>query len=271
VSQNGTAAPTATPTSTATPPPALGTRKFSLSAQSAVRLLPTFGSFTNLTGFLTLAAGAPDPVTGLARVDIVDASPFLSTDIGGFTFCLRPIVPVINAGVLACNGGYDLGVTSAQDHNIGVVGMNGFTAAQCSAAAGTVESPDDPHPNVCNGPLEIGASPAADSGPGALLIAPDGRFGTEGLPAEISIDFDSCATHGPGDMTVLGFVSGIARADILDANNVADALLRYDEDGENFSCAAWTQENGPGRLVFSIPAVHGSTAGDLIIAIVMDD
>jgi len=45
----------------------------------------------------------------------------------------------------------------------------------------------------------------------------------------------------------------------------------HDEQGENFSCAAWTQENGPGTLVFSIPAVHGSTGGDIIITLTLDD
>ena len=31
------------------------------------------------------------------------------------------------------------------------------------------------------------------------------------------------------------------------------------------------QENGPGRLVLSVPAVHGSTGGDLITVFVLDD
>jgi hypothetical protein len=79
-----------------------------------------------------------------------------------------------------------------------------------------------------------------------------------------------CLRKPPGDRPA-GFTSGLARSDILDANNVAGQLFRHDEQGENFSCAAWTQENGPGTLVFSIPAVHGSTGGDIIITLTLDD
>jgi hypothetical protein len=272
--------PSSTPTQTRTPSPSptvtpsvepLGTRRISLSAQSSIQLLPTLGGFTGMSGSLTLAAGAPDPVTGLAPVDIIDASSFIRVSIQGFFFCLKPLVPVFNAGVIACNGGYDFSILSSQDHNIGVVGMNGFTANQCVAAGGFEEFPGDPHPHVCNGPLVIESSPGMDSGVGALLIAPDDRFGTQGLPAEVAIDFDDCEEQPRGDMTVLGFTSGLARSDILDVDNMSGQLFRHDEVGQNFSCNAWTQDNGPGTLVFSIPAVHGSTGGDLIITLTLDD
>lgn len=247
-------------------------RRFSLDPQtSALQLLPDVGTFPGFTGSLDLAAGVPDPLTGLTVVDVVGASDFLSVQVGPYTLCIKPIVPVVNAGVLACSGGVDLGVSSIQDHNIGTVGMNGFSAGDCAAAGGTVEAPTDPHPGVCNGPVDITASPESDSGVGALLIAPDARFGTQGLPAEVTIDFGPCSEHGAGEPAVFGFVSGISRADILDANNVPGALFRHDEHGENFSCPLWMQENGPGRLVLSVPAVHGSTAGDLITVFVLDD
>jgi hypothetical protein len=251
-------------------------RRFSLDpTTSLVRLLPDFGTTAGLSGYLDLAAGVADPVTGLARVDVVGASPFLSITLalGGqqLTLCIKPLVPVTDAGVLACAGRYDLGVSAAQDHNIGKVGTNGFTAAQCDAAGGTVEAASDPHPGVCNGPVEIGPSPVNDSGVGALLIAPDARFGTQGLPAEVTVGAGDCAQQGAGDLTVFGFVSGISRADILDANNVPGQLLRHDESGENFSCPGWMQENGPGRLVLSVPAVHGAGATDLITVFVLDD
>jgi len=247
-------------------------RHFSLDpTTSHVQLLPDLGTFSGFTGYLDLAAGVPDPVSGLAQVDITGASEFLSVPVGAVTLCIKPLVPVSNAGVLACNGGVDLGVSSSQDHNIGVVGVNGFTADACTAAGGTVESPTDPHPGVCNGPVEIGPSPEADSGVGALLIAPDGRFGTQGLPAEVTVDVGPCDTHGPGEPTLFGFVSGVSRATIFDANNVSGVTFQHDEKGENFSCPQWMQENGPGRLVLSVPAVHGSTSGDLITVFVLDD
>jgi hypothetical protein len=233
--------------------------------------LPDVGTATGFTGFLDLAAGVPDPVSGLAQVDVVGASEFLSIAVGNVTLCIKPMVPVTRAGVIACNGGIDLGVSSSQDHRIGTVGVGGFTAGDCAAAGGTIEGASDPHPGVCNGPVEVGASPELDSGVGALLIAPDDRFNTEGLPAEVTIAPGACDTHGPGDPTLFGFVSGVSRATILNANNVSGAVLEHDEDGENFSCPMWMQENGPGRLVLSVPAVHGSTIGDLITVFVLDD
>lgn len=267
-----TATATLTPTRTATSTPGLGPRRFSLDPQtSLVQLLPDIGTFTGFTGFLDLTAGVPDPVTGLATVDVVGASDFLSVAIGPVTLCIKPIVPASGAGVLACQGGFDLGVSSSQDHNIGTVGVNGFTADDCTAAGGTVESPTDPDPGVCNGPVVVGASPEADSGVGALLIAPDARFGTQGMPSEVTVDFGPCSQHGPGQPTVFGFVSGVSRATILDVNNVPGAIFQHDERGENFSCPMWTQENGPGRLVLSVPAVNGSTMGDLITVFVLDD
>jgi hypothetical protein len=181
------------------------------------------------------------------------------------------MVPVPAAGVLACSGGVDLGVSSSQDHNIGTVGVDDFTAADCSAAGGTLEGPGDPHPGVCNGPVEVGASPEPDSGAGALLLAPDARFGAQGLPAEVTIDVGACSEHGAGEPTLFGFVSGVSRATIADADDVGGAVLQHDEDGENFPCANWTQENGPGRLVLAVPAVHGTNAGDLITVFVLDD
>ena len=57
-------------------------------------------------------------------------------EVGALTVCIKPTVPIVNAGVLACNGGVDLSVRSEQDHNIGVVGVDDFTALQCAAAGG---------------------------------------------------------------------------------------------------------------------------------------
>jgi hypothetical protein len=236
-----------------------------------LRLLPDQGTVAGFEGYLELSAGVPHPLTGLARIDITGASPFLSIPLPPFTLCIKPIVPVIGAGVLACTGGFDLGVSSAQDHNIGVVGVDDFSAEDCDIAGGVLEAPADPHPGVCNGPLGTLASPEPDSGVGAVLIAPDGRFGSQGLPAELSIVEGPCDPQQPGAPILFGFVSGVSRAEIADANNQSGALLEHDEHGENFDCGAWMQENGPGRLVLSIPAVHGATTGDVITVFVLDD
>lgn len=243
-------------------------RHFSLDPQtSELDLLPDIGTFTGFSGFLDLAAGVPDPVTGLVSVDLVGASDFLSVPVSGNVLCIKPMVPVMNAGVLACNGGFDLGIVSTQDHN------SGLTAADCASAGGTVESATDPHPGVCNGPLTVGVLPG-DSGVGALLLAPDSRFGTQGLPAELSIEPGPCDQHGPGAPAVFGFVSGISRTEILHANDT-DAVLQHDEQGQNFSCPLWTQENGPGRIVLSVPTLDGlrsgTSASDLITVFILSD
>ena len=181
------------------------------------------------------------------------------------------MVPVSNAGVLACNGGIDLGVSSSQDHNIGMIGVNGFTAGDCAAAGGTVEAPSDPHPGVCNGPVEIGPSPEADSGVGALLIAPDARFGTRGLPAEVTIDFGACNTHGPGEATLFAFRQRCVARHDLRRQQRSRRGFQHDEDGENFSRPQWMQENGPGRLVLKRPSRARLHQPDLITVFVLDD
>lgn len=213
----------------------------------------------------------PDPQTGLAKVAITAASEFISVQVGLFTLCIRPEVPVPDAGILACAGGFDLGIASAQDHDIGEVGVAGFTADDCAAAGGTVEGPQSPHPGVCNGPVTVGPSGVADSGAGALLLAPDGDFGTVGVPATASVDFGPCDQHGAGEPTVFGFVSGLSRATITDAGREPGRILQHDEIGENFSCQNWRAENGPGRLVLGVPAVDGGAEDDLITVFVLDD
>jgi len=213
----------------------------------------------------------PDAQTGLARLAVVGASEFLSVAVGDLTLCIRPFVPVADAGVVACAGGIDLGVTSSQDHDIGIVGVEGFTAADCAAASGTVEGPGDPHPGTCFSSVEVGASPEPDSGVGAVLIAADARFATQGLPAEISFEPGPCATHQAPAATIFGLTSGLSRATIIDANAVPDALFEYDARGENFSCQAWSSENGPGRLILAVPAVHGAGPIDLITVFTFDD
>jgi hypothetical protein len=247
-------------------------RHFTLDpASSRLDLEPGLGSFGGFTGFLDLAVGVPDPSSGLAAVAVIGASTYLSVPVGPLTFCIKPLVPVQNAGVLSCNGGIDLGVSSTQDHHVGAVGLDGFTAEDCDAVNGSVESEQQPHPGVCNGPVEVGASPQVDSGIGALLIGADARFGSQGMPVEITFDGGPCDQHTAGQSTVLGLVSAVSRAAILDAGDVDGEVLEQDIGGENFSCPAWTQENGPGRLVFASPALHGAGAQDLITVIVLDD
>ncbi|MGD9764485.1 MAG: hypothetical protein AB7V27_12275 [Candidatus Binatia bacterium] len=247
-------------------------RRFSLNpAASRLDLLPDVGAFSGFAGYLELSAGVPDPQTEVARVDVTGASEFLFVAVGTLNFCIKPLVPVQSAGVLSCNGGINLGITSTQDHHLGLVGSNGFTEAECIMLDGFVEEGDQPHPEVCNGPVVTDSPPELDSGPGALLIAPDARFRTAGLPAEVSFEAGPCAQHRERVPTVFGLVSSLSRATILNANAVLGSTFQHDATGENFSCQSWTQENGSGRLVLAVPAVHGAGAQDLITVFTLDD
>jgi hypothetical protein len=229
-------------------------------------------STTGFRGFLDLAMGTPD-ANGIARLALVGSSEFLSLPLGDSTLCFRPFLQQFNVGVIACNGGIDLGVRTTQDHRIGVVGVSGFTAAACAAASGTVEGPADPHPGVCNGPVSVTLSGEGNSGAGAVLIAPDGRFSpaTTGLLGQISVQPGPCDTHQGSQQAVLGFVSSLYRVDILDADAIPGATLRHDARGEAFSCAQFTQENGPGRLVLGVGALHGAGGLDVVTVFDLDD
>lgn len=256
----------------------LGTRRFSINPQTSsfVFVLPGLEfPHTGFQGFLDLTAGKPDPVTGRVSVDITAASPFISLDLNpdaAFTLCLRPLnLPVTGAGVLDCDGGSNLDLRAMQDHHIGEVGVNGFTEADCAGAGGTVEAADAPHPGVCNGPLEIQSTGDGDSGAGALQVGFD-VAGLQGLPVELTVEAAlPCGDEGPGVATSFGFVTGLFRAVIDDVDDTVGSSLVHDETGENFSCWNWSQENGPGRLVVGLPALHGFAGADLISVFVLDD
>lgn len=267
------APPTATPTQTPLPTfdAPLGTRRFSLNPEtSSFRIagLPIPLQSTGFQGFLDIEAGQPDPETGLTTVDVTDASEFLSIllqpPIGpAIAVCLEPVremLPIRNAGFLSCFGGFDLGFALTQDHNIGVVGVDGFTEEDCLAAGGIVEPPGGPHPGVCNGPIVPG-QPGGDSGAGALVIAPDPETLQGGLPVILTMeDALPCGDEGAvGEVVPLALTSATAIATILDRNNIAGNVLEVSERGQNFSCTEWTEENGPGTLVLGAPLLDLDT------------
>jgi hypothetical protein len=245
----------------------LGKRRFSLNPETSgfsIEGFPFPLGGTGFTGYVDLEAGVPDPETGLAQVSITDASEYISMllePLAGvaMAICLRPLrelLPVANAGTIACNGGYDFGLIVTQDHNIGVVGVDGFTEQDCIDAEGSVEPQDGAHPGVCNGPI-VSEGGGSDSGPGALLIAPDPETLEGGLPVMMAIeDALPCGDESVEETQVpLGFTTGIVRTTIFDRNNVAGEVFPIERQGENFSCAEWTVENGPGTLGLAAPVI----------------
>jgi hypothetical protein len=137
-------------------------------------------------------------------------------------------------------------------------------------AQGTIEDAGQPHPNVCNGPIVTTGADEPDSGTGALLIAPDPQFDTHGLPVEFSVQLGACGLGFPAG--VFAFTTASYRVDIIDADNGSD-LLFDTEEGENLSCDQFTEEDGPGRLVFSLGVLHGlvGNGNDAILVFVLDD
>jgi hypothetical protein len=179
----------------------------------------------------------------------------------------------LRAGVVDCDGGEDVGIRTFQDHVVGVVGEDDFTAPDCEDAGGRIETvPPEPHPNRCIGPVFVQPS-GMDSGAGALLMAPDPRFNTLGLPTEVSVDVGPCSMHQDRELTPFGFVSARYTVQIAHPNALPGDSFVHAEDGENFSCANWDQENGAGRLVLSLGAIHGAGGGliDVVTVFELED
>ncbi len=149
------------PTPTATPSPAptlgvLGTRHFVINPAKSpfeaklgtinIKLAEFQGQTNGQTGsaFLDLEAGQPN-AAGIATINVTGASEFIFADGSqfGIVLCIKPLVPVMSAGIVTCKGGLPLGFKLTQDHNIGQVGINGFTAADCETMQGHIEDANE--------------------------------------------------------------------------------------------------------------------------------
>jgi hypothetical protein len=267
--------------------PALGTRRFSLNtATSTFTAVLNIGSFPSVgfEGFLELTAGVPN-TDGVALINLTDASDFLSIEIppqaGGdpVVVCIRPrkdLFPVTNAGAIDCDGGTAFGFSVTQDHNLGMVstctagdnageacdadddcpGGECFSTADCDALNGLVEGPLQPHPGVCNGPLQ-GAQFGDNSGVGAVFIGRDEPTRIfNGLPAVLTTETAlPCGDEGTGMDTVFAFTTGISRGIIVDFANQADQTFMHEITGTNFSCRDWAEEDSAGTLVLDVPTL----------------
>ncbi|MBI4516412.1 MAG: thrombospondin type 3 repeat-containing protein [Deltaproteobacteria bacterium] len=120
----------------------------------------------------------PIPITGLVCA-CVRAVPFDDFGPG-----------VSGRGEIGCGEGglADVDSEASVDHNIGTVGVGGFTEADCVAAGGVVEdgSSAHPHPGVCNGPAYLAVSGGGPRGSAVLqsnmqvgVIADGGDCGVE--------------------------------------------------------------------------------------------
>lgn len=266
----------------------LGRRRFSIDPSTSIqRSLSNFGPTDTdggFTGWIELEGSAADPTTGQARIDVVDASPLITLDgvaagAGPVVICIEPIAdqfPVIGAGVIDCDGGTAFGYSLAYDHNIGLVGASGFTEAQCTAEGGVVE--DGPHPGVCNSGPEVGNS-SADTGPGGLIIAEIPGLENPGFLVRITTETAlPCGDEGPPVFEgALPLTTGRIVTTLTDVDNAPGSQLQDTTIGSNFSCARWTEEDGPGTLTLSSVTYDLEPGGfpgltvDIISTFVFDD
>lgn len=152
----GTPTPTPTLTPTYDPNAPLGRRRFevnpttsgfSVAVAGGTRI--RLGTFTGQSGgvaedaFFELEAGVPDSETQIATINVTSSSEYLVAPVNtlgvNFTVCLKLITPVLNAGAIDCDGGSDYSIGLRADHNAGELGIDGFTADQCTAIDGVIE------------------------------------------------------------------------------------------------------------------------------------
>jgi hypothetical protein len=247
----------------------LGRRRFSIDpATSGIRAYSSFGPTDALgfAGFLELEGTEVDAATGIARIDVVGASPLITLDSftsgGPVVICIEPLpdqFPVVGAGLIDCNGGTAFGYSVTYDHDLGVVGEAGFTAQQCTAAGGVVE--DEPHAGVCNGPPVVGTS-TADTGPGGLIVAAIPNLGNPGFLVRITTETSlPCGDEGPPTFEgPIPLTTGTIAVAVENADDAPGGQLGARTTGSNFSCRDFAKEDGPGTLVL------GSVSYDLVPA-----
>ncbi len=280
--------PPATPTATATAVPTLGVlglRHFVINpAKSpfAVKLggftLP-LGEFQGQTNgqtgpaFLDLEAGQPDATSGIATIDVTAASEFIYVDgsagPAGIVLCIKPLVPAMKAGLITCKGGLPLGFKITQDHNIGQVGLNGFSVADCAAQQGRIEDPNE----ICAAG-QLGVQCRANADCDSTQGAGDGvcgvgqatcTGGNTGAPCQADADCDTTAVSRDGMCGTSGLHPGVCNGPFV--NNIYPGATGV--GGVTLAPVPQFQLSGlPVRLTTqsSLPCVDPGPSADLTIA-----
>jgi virginiamycin B lyase len=213
----------------------LGTRHLSFGGALYTSPLGTATPLGTLTGALDLVAGAPG-VDGVAPVTVTGPVFYRAPILGGSfgNFCIR---------IDGCTG---------------IVDCTGGTAVDAEVVQ------DSAGPGVQGNPKVVTTGLGADGGPGAVLLSCQQTF-VQTAPSVTDCTAVTYPAAEPAPYTT-GRVEG--RFD-----NAA-ALIgpgRIAVSGENFSCAAWTTEDGPGKLAATMLIESAPQAGDTANGAVLDD
>jgi len=217
------------------PAPPLGTRQFSFGGSSYSSALGTSVPIASLEGSFALIGGTPGQ-DGVAPVTVNGpvyyAAPILSGAFG--TLCFRI---TSCTGIVDCDGGTAVGVQLVQD------------------SAG---------PGLQNNPVQATTGLGGDGGPGAVLLTCQGSF------VQLPPGPADCTTAAyPPDATAY-YTTGQVEAHYLNGNpRIGTGEMSV--IGENFSCANWSTENGPGQLATGFLVEEDPEAGDTADANVLDD
>jgi cysteine-rich repeat protein len=217
------------------PAPALGTRHFSFGGSSYSSALGTSVSIGSLNGAFDLVGGSPG-TDGIAPVTLSGpvyySAPLLGGSFGTLCFRLTSC-----SGSIDCDGGTPVGVQLVQD----------------SAGPGKQNNPEQITPGL-----------GADGGPGALLLSCQESF-VQLPPGPV----DCTTVSYPPDQPAY-YTTGNVEAHYLNGDpRVGTGEISI--TGENFSCANWSTEDGPGKLATGFLVEDDPQAGDTANANLLDD
>jgi cysteine-rich repeat protein len=217
------------------PAPPLGTRHFSFGGSSYSSALGTSVPIAALAGAFDLVAGSPG-TDGIAPVTmngpVYYAGPLLGGAFGTLCFRLTSCT-----GIVDCDGGTAVGVQLVQD------------------SAG---------PGLQSNPVEATTGLGADGGAGAVLLTCQQSF-VQRPPGPAD-----CTTAGyPPDRSAY-YTTGEDEAHFVNGNpRIGTGEIAV--TGQNFTCSAWSTENGPGQLATTFLVEEDPQAGDTANANVLDD
>jgi cysteine-rich repeat protein len=215
---------------------ALGTRHFSFGGSFYSSALGPHTPLGKLVGAIDLVAGTPD-ADGVAPIT-VSGPVYYSAGILGGQFGVLCVRIDSCTGFVDCDGGTNVDVDVTQD-SMG--------------------------PGRGGAPVEITTGLGADGGPGAVELRCQQAINQ--LPPGAGSDCTH-ASYPPVEEVV--YTTGTTTAGFTNgAPKIGTGMMT--QQGQDFECAAWMTENGPGKLAGGFLFEEVEQAGDAANANVLDD